>query len=172
MIDRYSLEYYRIFKPQAEANEGCFNCCKCYDGCSWSLSGTPVDGWDAVPTVKTYEGKAKHTYKILWCPEFEPDGSQPKRKYDQTGCEELFYRIAEQAANDYRASMIEMMDMRRTYGTKILKSEKKSYRYRQDIYVMQEVEAYFNAETCERLRGLCQYVPDDDFDEKVLESGV
>lgn len=39
-------------------------------GCPWSISGKPVDGWDAVRTFKSGAGDC---YYVRACPGFEPD---------------------------------------------------------------------------------------------------
>lgn len=57
----------------------CWNCDNMR--CSWRLSLTPVNGWDATPTKKvTYIGdngekKEVMSYKVTGCPEFQRAGT-------------------------------------------------------------------------------------------------
>lgn len=50
----------------------CCTCKNCYGGCSWSRDFTPVDGWDAIPTIiKQQWGKQIGSFAIRDCPLYE-----------------------------------------------------------------------------------------------------
>ena len=50
----------------------CCSCTKFCGGCSWSRNFTPVEGWDAVPTViKQSRCPDVHSFSIVRCPEYE-----------------------------------------------------------------------------------------------------
>lgn len=53
----------------------CWDCAKAaHDGCSWAESLKPVEGWEAVPTVKQqFRGEPLHSFLVISCPEFERD---------------------------------------------------------------------------------------------------
>ena len=61
-------------KQRREENEQpCWRCKNACGGCSWSDSLTPVDGWDATPTIVKDSTGDFETYKIKKCPEFIDD---------------------------------------------------------------------------------------------------
>lgn len=59
----------------------CWDCAKACCGCSWSRFYIPVEGWKATPTVirniQTTDVDSIQSsitsYKVIFCPEFEPD---------------------------------------------------------------------------------------------------
>ena len=56
----------------------CWYCKNYINGCSWSRSFIPVEGWTAKPVKRVYgfangETKVINTYKIIKCPEFVSD---------------------------------------------------------------------------------------------------
>ena len=52
----------------------CWDCEKALGGCSWSEKLVPVDGWEAVPTVKQqFRGEPLHSFCVISCPEFKRD---------------------------------------------------------------------------------------------------
>ena len=57
--------------PRRPKEQPCCTCKNFYNGCSWSRSFTPVDGWKANPTVITHGNRSLESYEILYCPEYE-----------------------------------------------------------------------------------------------------
>ena len=58
-------------KQRREENEQlCWKCKKACGGCSWSDNLTPVDGWDATPTIVKDSMGDFESFKIKKCPEF------------------------------------------------------------------------------------------------------
>lgn len=58
----------------------CWTFKNCYGGCSWSNGEQkPVEGWDAVPTVKKHYTRNHnyilHSFAIRFCPEYVWDGT-------------------------------------------------------------------------------------------------
>ena len=52
----------------------CWDCAKYCGLCSWSKDAVPVEGWNAVPTVKKpYHGEPLESFLVLNCPEFQRD---------------------------------------------------------------------------------------------------
>ena len=50
----------------------CWRCAKSVNnGCSWSASFKPVNGWTAVPTKITFADHTADSYRVIDCPEFE-----------------------------------------------------------------------------------------------------
>lgn len=67
----------------------CWHCKKYAGGCSWNdwdfekgrQKFEPVKGWVAVPTVKKSKSESPvESFQIMYCPEYDPDGSE---KYEQ-----------------------------------------------------------------------------------------
>ena len=81
-ICRYTLEQqnrcekagYEYMKKQSMSDQPCWDCKKYVNGCSWSRSFIPIEGWKAekriLTTARKFEPKIE-TYRILYCPEFE-----------------------------------------------------------------------------------------------------
>lgn len=63
------------------SKQPCWTCKKYINGCSWSRSFKPVEGWEAEEVLRTYttgtgENRKIETiksYKIIKCPEYDPD---------------------------------------------------------------------------------------------------
>ena len=53
----------------------CWECAKAIkNGCTWSDHLEPVEGWEAIPTVKSqFRGDPLHSFMVVACPEFERD---------------------------------------------------------------------------------------------------
>ena len=52
----------------------CWDCSKATGGCRWSDKSKPVEGWNAVHTMKQNEGRPDYlTYDVYECPEFVRD---------------------------------------------------------------------------------------------------
>ena len=50
----------------------CWRCAKAAtNGCAWSASFKPVNGWTAVPTKITCADHTADSYRVVDCPEFE-----------------------------------------------------------------------------------------------------
>ena len=67
----------------------CWDCAKAANnGCSWSDHLEPVEGWVAVPTVKSqFRGDPLHSFLVMDCPEFERDawngGTLRQEQYEE-----------------------------------------------------------------------------------------
>ena len=51
----------------------CWCCRNAYDGCTWSRSGVPVEGWEALPSEQppqTKGGAPLRSFLVLRCPAF------------------------------------------------------------------------------------------------------
>jgi hypothetical protein len=104
MIDKKALEeYFRIYKPEENANNCCFICKKCVDGCSWSRDAEPIKGWKAA-TVARSGYYQQDTYKIFYCPEFEEGDASKDREYDEEKCMGMLEAIYKSAAEDYKSA--------------------------------------------------------------------
>lgn len=44
------------------------------DGCSWSRSFDPVNGWRAELRAINVEGRDIVSYRVHWCPEYKREG--------------------------------------------------------------------------------------------------
>lgn len=60
------------FKRQS--NTICWDCANALGDCPWSVSFTPVDGWDAIYNA------ANDSYCVLDCPEFRKEDRKEERK--------------------------------------------------------------------------------------------
>lgn len=60
----------------------CWNCKKCYGGCSWSKDFIPVENWEAdfLTLSKGSAYQALETYIVKKCPEFESDKTENRGK--------------------------------------------------------------------------------------------
>lgn len=66
----------------------CWDCKKYVDGCSWARAGKPVEGWEAIPTVKKQMHlEPLNSFLVLKCPGFERDGCDGGQKRCK-GCEQ------------------------------------------------------------------------------------
>ena len=84
----------------------CWNCAKCFGGCSWSRDFIPVDGWKATPTIKRNTNHPDvESYQIEYCPEFEPDKPIDPQAINDDGCARFLAAYFKAAANDYRAAL-------------------------------------------------------------------
>lgn len=73
------------------------------DGCSWSLDGIPVDGWDAVKTRVIKDG-----YFVRACPQYVPDGR--KEFSDEVApWDRLATEVVTNTARDYLDAMNKLM---------------------------------------------------------------
>ena len=104
MIDNKTLEeYFRIYKPWEAANNCCYICKKCIDGCSWSRSLEPIKGWKASKSEKRAD-EPHDGYKIFFCPEFEEGNASEGREYDEDCCMDLLEAVYHNAAEDYKSA--------------------------------------------------------------------
>lgn len=54
----------------------CWTCENYVDGCSWSRKEhKPVEGWEAIKTVKHTSYSTMESYEIHYCPEYKNDGT-------------------------------------------------------------------------------------------------
>ena len=59
-------------------NTLCFDCQNAVPdkrghGCEWSISLTPVPGWDAIPVTVLFSGRQTPTFHVRGCPRFLAD---------------------------------------------------------------------------------------------------
>lgn len=72
------------------SDQPCWDCKKALGGCSWSRDFTPVKGWKATPTKKAgnYHRGGQYppmkSYRITYCPEFEPEERSENEGEHQT----------------------------------------------------------------------------------------
>ena len=57
-------------KKRRWKDQPCWNCKKCFGGCSWSRAFIPVKGWDAEKTKIHNDLHYIDSYKIYSCPEY------------------------------------------------------------------------------------------------------
>ena len=78
----------------------CFLCGNACGGCSWSRDFTPVEGWDAEPTI----GKSHHTksWFVKACPEYTNDRKIDPAGIPNSSIHALAAAVVEQAISDYR----------------------------------------------------------------------
>ncbi len=51
----------------------CWECAKSCGECSWAREFKPVEGWEAKPTTIKGEGYKYRSYRVISCPQFQPD---------------------------------------------------------------------------------------------------
>ena len=86
----------------------CWDCANaCTDGCSWSKSFIPVEGWDA---VEMHIGRDP-SYLVKECPKFVPDDKDSRlRDLDTDGCLRLAEKLMEITREDYIKGRQETVD--------------------------------------------------------------
>ena len=57
-------------KKEEEGWQPCCTCKNACGGCSWSIDFTPVEGWDAEPTIINDSEGNISSYKINSCPRY------------------------------------------------------------------------------------------------------
>lgn len=69
--------YVKSVRPEVDYSgddfQPCWTCTKACGGCSWSRNFIPVPGWKAEPTHIPSNGDFADSYRIIECPEYEPD---------------------------------------------------------------------------------------------------
>lgn len=57
----------------------CFTCKNCNDSCIWIAENKAVPGWVAIPNTIIQNLYWSKTYKIMYCPEWQPDERTQKK---------------------------------------------------------------------------------------------
>lgn len=60
----------------------CWNCKKSSGKCSWSADFTPVDGWDAAPTIIGEDYAPVDSFLVKSCPQFEKNARKGDKQND------------------------------------------------------------------------------------------
>ena len=87
--------------PYVKADTLCWSCLNaCDNGCSWSESLTPVDGWEAERTY-TLEGE-EYSYNVRACPQYSPwRGFESSQAITTSGLMALLEQAFRIARRDY-----------------------------------------------------------------------
>ena len=81
----------------------CWSCANACGGCSWSATGTPVNGWTATPTKVGVPGPMQiDSYFITDCPEFMPETFKHIKHVDPEGYKALILMVVKIAVKDYK----------------------------------------------------------------------
>lgn len=71
------MKYYRNKKRDVSSYRRketlCWDCKRCFGGCSWSREFIPVNGWIAEKTHIPSNGEYAASYKVIDCPEYRKD---------------------------------------------------------------------------------------------------
>lgn len=79
----------------------CWKCARASNGCAWSISFKPVDGWDAEPTAINYNGRITDSFFVKDCPEFEHAKKMLVSDLNDEGVAELCGALVKLTARDY-----------------------------------------------------------------------
>ena len=156
------IDYCKLYFPERAGNECCFSCGNCIDGCSWSRDLIPVEGWIAEKIERN------NSYKIFWCPEFNPESKD--RELDYNGSVRLLTAIAGMAANDYRSILKDLTKLRDQYhgaGTKL--NRKFAIKYCMVLDQKKQLEEVLYSHY-RKIQMYENYVPDDETDQEIRKA--
>ena len=93
-------------KPDFHPESLCFKCGNCVDGCSWSRTFTPVDGWKAEPNY--INSDEAESYHVVECPQYKPDAARNIEKIHEDGFKPLLYAMLNSMVRDYANAYIKL----------------------------------------------------------------
>lgn len=93
-------------KPDFHLESLCFKCGNCVDGCSWSRTFTPVDGWKAEPNY--INSDEAESYHVVECPLYVPDKPRSAEQIHDDGFKQLLYAVLNNMVRDYANAYIKL----------------------------------------------------------------
>lgn len=93
-------------KPDFHPESLCFKCGNCVDGCSWSRTFTPVDGWKAEPNY--INSDEAESYHVIECPQYKLDATRNIEKIHEDGFKPLLYAMLNSMVRDYANAYIKL----------------------------------------------------------------
>ena len=93
-------------KPDFHPESLCFRCGNCLDGCSWSRSFVPVEGWRAEPNY--INSDEAESYHVIECPLYVPDAPKNIEKIHEDGFKPLLYAVLNNMVRDYANAYIKL----------------------------------------------------------------
>lgn len=101
-----SKEQSRNNKQDFHPESLCFKCGNCVDGCSWSRTFTPVDGWKAEPNY--INSDEAESYHVIECPQYKPDAARNIEKIHDDVFKPLLYAMLNSMVRDYANAYIKL----------------------------------------------------------------
>lgn len=95
----------------------CWTCQNACGGCSWSdRSFTPVEGWDAVPTVlhAKHTGERVDSFLVKECPQYKADEGYKPEEYDDFD-DDTTKRVPNPEQRKIRPAMLILPDGEKKY---------------------------------------------------------